>query len=335
MTETKIIKLSANENCYGCSPKALLAIEKNYKNVHLYPDLVPLELKKQLALKFCVNPENVVIGAGSVKIIDGIIQTFVKQGEEVLTFEKSFVAYGQLSELYGHKCRFAPLTDWRCEPANLLPFINNNTRVIFLANPNNPTGTIIKHNDLKFLLDNIPENILVALDEAYAEYVFDSEFPSAINLQKTYKNLIVLRSFSKIYGLAGLRIGYAILNETYAEKLSKTQIPYSLNYLAANTALAALNDESFVKNSAKLNHEESKKLVKALKESGYNTIESQSNFIYLWFDTDEKKDIVYNLLLKNGIAICDLKVFGQSQSLRIGVGTSEVNNSIISILSVI
>lgn len=333
MLATKTIKLSANENCYGCSPLVFSAIENKYKEVYAYPEFNPIALKEKLALKFGVHTNNIVVGAGSVKIIDGLIQTFVKNDESVLTFEKSFIAYGQLSEMHGHMCNFAPLADYRCDPKNLLPFINNKTRLIFLANPNNPTGTIISHNELELLLNTIPDTILVALDEAYAEYVFDSSFPDAFALQKKHKNLIILRSFSKIYGLAGLRIGYAILNEHLAAQLSKTQIPYSINYLAADAAVAALNDEAFIGNSAKQNNEEALYLHNALSKLGFNTIKSHSNFIYLWFESDIEKKKVYDVLFSNGIIICDLIVFGQEKALRIGIGKREVNTQIIEILS--
>src|ERR1019366_260082 len=152
MINVHMTKLTANENCYGCSPSALDAIQKKYKEVYLYPEVNPVTLKEKLADKFGVTVKNVIVGAGSVRIIDGLIQTFVGPGEEVLTFEKSFIAYGQLSGFHKRKCTFAPLSDLRCTPENLLPFINDNTRLIFIANPNNPTGTIISHVELESFL---------------------------------------------------------------------------------------------------------------------------------------------------------------------------------------
>ncbi len=167
------IKLSANENCYGCSPLALDAIRQKYKEVYLYPEVNPVALKAKLADKCGVTLKNIVVGAGSVRIIDGLIQTFVGPGEEVLTFEKSFIAYSQLAGFHKRKCNYAPLSDLRCSPENLLPFINDNTRLIFIANPNNPTGTIISHAELESFLSKVPENIVVTIDEAYGEYVTD------------------------------------------------------------------------------------------------------------------------------------------------------------------
>ncbi len=328
-----MIKLSSNENCYGCSPLAIEAIRKKYKDVHLYPELNPVALKEKLAEKYGVTSKNVIVGAGSVRIIDGLIQTFVGQGDEIITFEKSFVAYGQFAALHKHKCHFAPLKELRCAPENLLSFISKKTRLIFIANPNNPTGTIISHAELEKFLKKVSKKIIVVVDEAYAEYVNDPCYPHSFELQKKYPNLVILRSFSKIYGLAGLRIGYAILEEKLASQLTEGQIPFSLNYLSSVAAIAALEDEFFIARSANENAEQHDYLYQKLKKLGYNPIPSQANFIYLWFDKDSEKKKVYDLLFQNGIMICDMKIFGQEKALMITVGESSVNKKINVILN--
>ncbi|MCX6296000.1 MAG: histidinol-phosphate transaminase [Bacteroidetes bacterium] len=328
----KVVKLSANENCYGCSSLALDAILSKYKDVHLYPDVNPITLKEKLSEKFGVRTDNIIVGAGSVRIIDGLIQTLVGEGEEVLTFENSFIAYGQFSEFHKRKCRFAPLSDFRCVPENLLPFINDNTRLIFIANPNNPTGTIISHSELEWFLSKISEKIIVVIDEAYAEYVTDASFPNSFELQKKYSNLVVLRSFSKIYGLAGLRIGYGIMEEKIAAMMNEKQIPFSVNYLSPATAIAALSDVDFINRSVVSNSQQREYLFDELLKLGYNAIFSHANFIYLWFDNDVEKEKFYSKLFQEGIVICDMKVFGQAKSLRITIGVSEINRKIISFL---
>lgn len=332
MIETKMTKLSANENCYGCSPLALEAIRKKYKKVYFYPEVNPVALKEKLADKCGVSVKNIIVGAGSVRIIDGLIQTFVGQGEEVLTFEKSFVAYSQLSGFHKRKCTFAPLSDLRCTPENLLSFINDNTRLIFIANPNNPTGTIISHAELEGFLGKISNNIVVAIDEAYAEYVTDPVFPNSLKLQKKYPNLVILHSFSKIYGLAGLRIGYAIMEESKAAKMTEGQIPFSLNYLSSGAAIASIDDQDFIKESAQANAEQREFLFRELKYLRFNTIPSQANFLYLWFDSDEEKKKTYDVLFQNGIFVCDMKIFGQEKALRVTVGEKEINEKMISVL---
>lgn len=333
MIETQIIKLSANENCYGCSEKVYQAIENKYRQVYAYPEMNPVKLKEKIAAMHGVKVTNVVIAPGSVKLIDSLIQVYSKPDDEILTFEKSFIAYSQLTQMHGRICKFAPLSDWYCRPKNLLPYINKKTKVIFLANPNNPTGTIISHSELESLLTKVPENIIVVHDEAYAEYVYDEAFPNSFELQKKYPNLVVLHSFSKIYGLAGLRIGYALAQEHIANELSKVQLPYSLNYLTTDAALAALEDKEFIKRSALLNLNESNYLFTELQRLGFNTIPSHANFVYLWFDSDNEKEKVYTKLFNNGIVICDLKVFGQDKSLRIGIGDEATNKRIIEALS--
>lgn len=333
MTGKYIVKLSSNENCYGCSPLALEAILKKYKQVYLYPEVNPVALKEKLADKYGVSVKNIITGAGSVGIIDTLIQTFVGPDNEVLTFEKSFIAYGQLSGFHNRKCHFAPLSDLSCNPENLVTFINNKTRLIFIANPNNPTGTIISHTQLSNFLSKISANIIVAIDEAYAEYVTDLSFPNSIQLQHKYPNLVILHSFSKIYGLAGLRIGYAIAEENIATKITQYQIPFSLNYLSYTAAIAALNDTGFICESAKLNAEQRDYLEYELNKLGYNTIPSQSNFIYLWFDTDAEKQKIFDILFQNGIIICDMQIFGQAKALRITIGEKEINKKIISLIT--
>ena len=328
----KMINLANNENSYGCSRLALKAVLKKYKDICSYPELNPIALKEKLAEQFGVTAKNIVAGAGSVKIIDGLIKTFVGQDEEVITFEKSFIAYEQLSDMHGKKCHFAPLTELCCAPENILPFITEKTRLIIIANPNNPTGTIISHDELDVFLRRVPEHITVAIDEAYAEYVTDPAFPNSIELLRKYRNVVILRSFSKVYGLAGLRIGYGIMEEGKAEQMAAGQIPFSLNYLSYNAAIAALQDRSFVEKSVIANAGQRKFLERELTNLGFNTIPSQANFIYLWFAHEGEKREMYDLLFQNGIMICDLKKFKQEKALRITIGERNVNQKIISLI---
>lgn len=325
----KIIKLSLNENVYGCSPLVKAAIKKHSEEVHLYPDFFQQALKEKLAVKCKVTPQNILLGVGAVGIIDNIIQFLVKTKEEIITFERSFVAYGQLAAIHGRKCHFASLTDFTCDINNIFPLVNKKTRVIFIANPNNPTGTIIFHNDLKNLLQKISPDIFVVIDEAYCEYVTDKNYPDSLKLFSEFPNLIILKSFSKIYGLAGIRIGHGIANEKVATELEKRKLPFSINSIASIAAMAALSDKEFVIACAKKNKEEREFLFKHLKQAGYNVIPSQTNFLYLHFDNDIEKEKVFNLLHKNGLEVCNLKIFGQNKSLRIGVGDRLVNKKIV------
>lgn len=333
MTETGIIKLSANENFYGCSEKVYKAIEQKYRSIYEYPEMNPVKLKEKIAGKHRVNLSNVIVGPGSVSIINHLIQSYSKPGDEILTFEKSFVAYGQLSLMHGRKCIFASLKDFRCSPENLLPFVNSNTKIIFIANPNNPTGTIISHDELESLLQRLSSDVLVVHDEAYGEYVHDKSFPDAVALLSKYPNLAILHSFSKIYGLAGLRAGYLIGNVSIISSLSKIHVPYSLNYLTSCAAIAALDDTEFLNMSAQANEKEATFLFEELSKLGYKTVRSHANFVYLWFESEEEKKTIYNNLLTGGIASCDLAIFGQEKSIRISIADRKTNSLIIQLMS--
>ena len=225
---------------------------------------------------------------------------------------------------------FAAQTEFTCYVKNIYSLITKKTKVIFIANPNNPTGTIITHTQLENLLKNISEKILIVIDEAYYEYVTDKSFPGSIALQKKYPNLIILRTFSKIYGLAGLRIGYAIAEKTIADSLKKNRIPFFFNSLSEDAALTALSDDKFIKKCAKANERERKYLFTELKTAGYNVVESQANFLFLYFISEEEKENIFKRLSDEGLMICNLKIFGQGQSLRISIADRQTNNRIVS-----
>lgn len=326
------VRLNANENFYGCSPKVQLAIKKELKYIHLYPSL-PVKLEEKLANLLCVKPENIVLGAGSVRLIDGIIQTFVDPDGEIIIFERSFIAYEQLAATYRRKYLLSRQRNFVCDINNIFPLITENTNVIFIANPNNPTGTIISHQQLVNLLSNIPENIIVVIDEAYCEYVTDKSFPNSPSLLAKHPNLIILRTFSKIYGLAGLRIGYGIMSSEMAAALKKNRIPFFMNSLAENAAIAALNDNKYMSSCVIQNSKERDYLYKKLKQSGFNVIPSQANFLYLYFNSEEVKEKLFGKFIENGLLICNLKVFGQGKSLRISMGNMNLRKKIIKCIS--
>jgi histidinol-phosphate aminotransferase len=322
------VRLHANENFYGCSPTVAQAIKKNIKNVSHY-SAIPLRLEEKLAQMFGVQQNNIVVSGGSVRLIDGIIQTFAEHDEEVIFFDRSFVAYEQLAVSHRRKHLLATQTNYTCDVEQIFPLITKKTSVIFIDNPNNPTGTIITHDQLEKLLKNISKKIIVVIDEAYGEYVTDKSFPDSISLQKTFPNLIILRTFSKIYGLAGLRIGYAIAEEKIAGQLKINRIPFFFNTFSEDAALAALADDKFIKQCTKANDAERKYLFTKIKSAGYNVVASQANFVYVYFDTEEEKETVFQQLLDVGLLVCNLKVFGLQKSLRIGVGDRKTNTEIV------
>lgn len=325
----KSIKLSANENFYGCSPFVKKAIEENANSVSLYPDYLQLSLKEKIAAKYGVSVSKIILGVGTVGIIDAIIRLLVKEDEGIITFERSFVAYGQLANLYKKKIHFAPLSNFSCDVSAIFPLVNPKTKVIFIANPNNPTGTIINQTELEGFLKKIPTSIYVIIDEAYLEYVSDKSFPDTIELLKKHSNLIILRGFSKIYGLAGLRIGYGIAEEKTAAFLENYRVPFSINSLSSIAAMAGLDDPNFVKKCSEKNKIEREFLFLEIKKIGYNVFPSQGNFLFMFFESNADKESVFNKLSEDGLMVCNLKIFGQENSLRIGVGDRETNKRII------
>lgn len=334
--ETKqkhIVKLSANENFYGCSEKVKTVIKENADKVSLYPDYFQNELKEKIAELNKVSAGTIMLGVGVVGVIDTIIRLLVKSDGEIITFERSFVAYGQLAKMHNKKIHFAGLTDYTCSTETIFPLLNEKTNVIFIANPNNPTGTIITHNHLENFLKKIPASVFVVIDEAYFEYAHDNNFPDTLKLQPSYSNLIVLRGYSKIYGLAGLRIGYGIASENIALMMENNRMPYSINSLASHAAIAAMSDQEFVRVCSEKNRINRDFLFQGLKSQGYNVIPSQSNYIFMLFNSDEEKLTVYNKLLQENIQVCNLSVFGQDKSLRIGVGDKETNQRILDCLT--
>lgn len=325
-----LLRLNANENFYGCSPKVFHAIKKHVKSISFYPN-APTNLENKIAEEYGVVSDNIIVGAGSVRLIDGIIQSLVSNNEEILIFENSFIAYQQLANAHHKKIKLIQQPEPSCDIKHIFPLINSKTKIIFIANPNNPTGTIISHNQIHSLLKKIPKSVFVVLDEAYCEYVSDKSFPNSLALQKKYNNLIILRTFSKIYGLAGLRVGYAIANTSVSNILNKSRIPFFLNTFAEAAAAAALDDKNFVADSAKKNSTERMYLFEQLNKMKYRVVSSHANFIYITFNSDLVKTEIYNALLENGILACNLIVFGQSKCLRITVGNRKATTRLLKI----
>lgn len=327
------VRLMSNENPFGPSLKALEAINKHSKNIHCYPEWYPKKLKEKLALKNQVSPANIAVSAGSYELINLITRFLVARDEEILTFDNTFMAYSYSAKRNGRKCVIAHMSDLDCDLNDLIPLCGNKTKVIFIANPNNPTGTIVTEDSLKMLLKTISADILVVVDEAYFEYVTDESYPDSVSLQKEFPNLITLRTFSKIYGLAGLRIGYGIANEKLIEKLENSRLLRSINYLAEKAAEAALDDFDYINHSAKYNDQERDHLYKELTQLGYNVKPSQANFLYLPFENNDQKNNVHKMLADCGLIVCDLAIFGHEKSLRISIGKKDANIRIIDCLS--
>ncbi|MFC1709385.1 histidinol-phosphate transaminase [Candidatus Omnitrophota bacterium] len=316
------IKLGSNENAFGAPSKAKLAIKKGLNEIFRYPDGSCYYLRRALAKRLKVQPGNLIFGNGSDEVIDIIIKTFLNPGEEVLTSKTTFVEYEIIAKTNGFKAKCLPLKDFKYDLAALRKAVSKKTKAIFIANPNNPTGTYNNSRELLKLINSLPKDKLVVVDEAYLEFVDAKDYPKTAKLINK-RNLIILRTFSKAYGLAGLRVGYAITKPKFIEAMERIRQPFNVNSLAQCAALAALNDSSFMTKTTKILKKEKYKLYKEFQEMGISYIPSQANFIM--FKTKMDGLILCKKLLKTGIIIRDLKQYKLDNYVRVTVGKPSEN----------
>ncbi len=318
-----IAKLASNENPLGASPKAVDAIKRSVEALNLYPS-GGLELREVLADKFELKVENVIAGSGSEGIMSNIIRTFLGDEDEVLTTEAAFIGFQVLARSRGVKYRTVPYRDWHYDLAALAMAINRNTKIIYLANPNNPTGTIFTRHEFDQFYRHVPERVLIILDEAYFEYAKDNpRYPDS--MQYRYDNVITLRTFSKIYGLAGARIGYGFAHEELIRNLLKVKLPFEPSTPAQAAGIAALGDKEFVHRSLELNARGLRYLAEGLKDSGLTVVPSEANFVMTVMESERQADEMFETLLKRGIIVRPLRAFGLPHCLRVSTGTDEDN----------
>ncbi len=324
------IKLASNENPLGSSPMALQAIRKYLDKISLYPDGSCVELKAKLAKKYKLKPENIILGNGSDEIFLFIAGLLIEPGDQMVTSECTFSEYEFAVRLFGGEPVFAPIHDGRYQLKKIAEKVNNQTKVIFLANPNNPTGTYFSESELTWLLDNISPDILVVVDEAYCEYVQAKDYPDSVKLLAKYKNLLVTRTFSKIYGLAGLRVGLALGDSELIANLNKTREPFNVNSVAQIAAAAALSDKVFIMKSLKNNLTGKKYLYKELTKLGLKYYQTEANFVFVYLNMDCMQ--AFEKLMALGVTVRPMKSFGVNNAIRVTIGTPVQNKKFIDLL---
>jgi len=322
-----IIKLASNENPLGTSPKAREAISKALGQMHQYPDANCFELKKRLAEANDIGESSIVVGNGSDEILMLLAIAFLSNGDEIIYAKPSFAEYEFTARIMGAECVEIPLTDFTHDLENIRRAVTPRTKMVFICNPNNPTGTIVDAEAIESFMDRIPEDVLVVFDEAYVEYVEDPNFLSGLKFVKANRNAIVLRTFSKIYGLAGLRIGYGFTTPEIAQALEMITEPFNVNLLAQVGALAAIDDLRHVEESRQVNSQGKKYLYDRLKEMGLGYVPTESNFIFL--DTGRDCQAVFKALLRLGIIVRTGDIFGYPTFIRVTVGTQDENQRFI------
>jgi histidinol-phosphate aminotransferase len=323
----EVVKLASNENPLGPSPRALLAISRALSKVNRYPDGSCFYLRRRLSKKLKVKPGNIIFGNGSDEIIDIIIKTFSVPEDEVITSESTFLEYKIIAQQNGRKVRTVPLKDFRYDLERIKENIGPKTRVIFIANPNNPTGTYVNRSAVDKFLNSLPADIVVVFDEAYLEFANSKDFPLSLNYFRQGKNVIILRTFSKIYGLAGLRIGYGIAREEFIRYLERARQPFNVNSLAQEAALAALDDTIFIRKAKKAASDGKQYLYGELDSLKINYLPSAANFILINLKQDGLK--IFNQLLEEGVIVRDMCQYGLKNFIRVTIGTEKENRKFV------
>jgi histidinol-phosphate aminotransferase len=320
---SNVIKLASNENPLGPSPLAISAARASMDIVHVYPT-GGLDLRRVLAGRFQVKVENVIAGSGSEGLISNIIRTFLCDEDEVLTTDAAFIGFQVLARSRGVQYRTVPYREWRYDLEALAAAINRNTKVIYLANPNNPTGGIFTREEFEEFYRHVPERVLIILDEAYFEYARDNpRYPDSMRYR--HDNVITLRTFSKAYGLAGLRIGYGFAHEELIANLLKVKLPFEPGTPAQAAGIAALADEEFLRRSLELNARGNRFLTAALTDLGFTVVPSDANFVMLPLAGPECARRIFEQLLRQGIIVRPLAAFGLPHCLRVTIGLEQQN----------
>ncbi|HEY3294827.1 MAG TPA: histidinol-phosphate transaminase [bacterium] len=327
---SRVIKLASNENPMGPSPKAVARIGTILDDIHLYPD-GGQKLRQELANRFRVKIGNVVVGSGSEAIMANVIRTFLCDDEEVLTAEGTFIGFYVLARSRGVKLVTVPLKDYHYDLDAIAAAITPKTKIIYLANPNNPTGTIFSSSEFDAFMTRVPEHCLVILDEAYFEYAQDiPDYPDSMKYR--LDNVITLRTFSKAYGLAGMRIGYGFAHEELCDNVRKVKLPFEPSVAAEAAGLGALEDHDFLAKTLDVNRKGKEFLSAALKDLGLNVTPTAANFFLVALGSEAEAMQLYTDLLRRGVIIRPLKAFGIPNGLRITVGTPDQNAVLVNAL---
>jgi len=324
---TDSIKLASNESPLGPSPLAIKALREGIGNLNRYPDGSCYYLKNTLSEKLGLNPDELLFGNGSNEIIELAVRAFLSPGDEAIMAHPSFVVYSMIVQAAKGENIIVPLKEWRHDLDAMASRITDKTRIVFIANPNNPTGTINTKAEMDSFMEKIPEGVLVVVDEAYYEYVTASDYPDSMKYFRQNRDILILRTFSKIYGLAGLRIGYGIAKASIITEMNKVRQPFNVNSLAQKSALAALKDEKHLLRAKRINERGKKYLYKELKTMKINYVPTEANFIYIMLQ-DNTAHQLYSELLKEGIIVRPMG----PREIRVTIGLPKENKRLIEAL---
>ena len=331
--EQDIVKLASNENPLGISPLAKKAIERSLIDIERYPDGNGFYLKKAISKKYKLQSSEIILGNGSNDVLELVARTFLSKDDEAIFSEHAFAVYPLVVQAVGAKGIEVPAVNFAHNLDGFQKAITNKTKVIFIANPNNPTGTLIGKTEIKNFLNNIPASIIVVLDEAYDEYLTEEHKSVAFSWLSNFENLIISRSFSKAYGLAGLRVGFGAGSSYLVEIMNRIRQPFNVNYLAQQAAIASLDDDDFIQLSKKINSQGMKQISEALDSLDIQYIPSFGNFISFKLEDEIQAMLYYHHLLKNGVIVRPIANYKLPAFLRVSIGLKEENDKFIKFLS--
>jgi len=320
---TRISKLASNENPLGPSPFAIKEMTNALWDTHRYPDMHAFALKSALSELYSLKPENIALGNGSEGIMGYIARAFLRPGLEVLTSQNTFIGFYILARSVGANLNCVPLTsDYRFDVDALASAINEKTKIIYIANPNNPTGTYITKVEFDRLMEHVPDHVLVILDEAYFEYANEFEdYPDSMDYR--YDNVITLRTFSKAYGLSGIRVGYGFAHEDLIKNLNKVKLPFEPNLIGQKGAVGALQDRPHLERTLSTNKELLNQCVRFLEKHNFKPLKSITNFVTIKTGSSEASDYLFSELLNRGVIVRPLKANEMPDFIRVSIGTKE------------
>lgn len=324
----EIEKLASNENQIGPSPMAVEAVIRAVKDINFYPEASAIDLRRDISKHLNVKVENIVVGNGGEELLSVIAQTFINEGDEVIVATPSFGIYNTTTTLLGAKIISVPFKDMKYDLNGFEKSITEKTKIIYVCNPNNPTGNIISKNELKPFIDRVPESTVIVLDEAYYEFAaVNSEYPNSLEYLSKRPNTIIIRTFSKVCGIAGLRIGYAITSEEIAAQMNKIKLTFDVNRLAQEAARGALKDTAHMQKTVELNYRSLHMMEAFFDEMGFSYFKSNANFIFV--DVQRHSKMIFEELIKRGVIIRPGYLWGWDNWIRVSTGTEDQTQKFI------
>ena len=327
------VKLASNENPLGPSPKAMAVLGSEISRLHRYPDGAGFELLSGLADHLGVSDREIVMGNGSDDLLGMLARILLTPGDEVVIPDPSFLMYTIVAQSAGAVPIMVPLTELHINLDGILKRIGPRTRMIFICSPNNPTGTIVQRQAFEAFLAAVPPEIVVVVDEAYFEFVRDESAMCGLAYLDADTPVVTLRTFSKVYGLAGLRVGYGIMPAFLAEMLNRVRMPFNVNSLAQAAAVAALSDKDFLEQTIEMVHQGIDFLFEALADRGFRAFPTQANFFLV--DVQQSADAVFDRLLRQGVIVRSMRAYGYPNYIRLSVGRPDENRKFLSALDAV